>query len=403
MASYEYRNRTELTAVFVCPNRELAHAFETAISDTRALTIVAEVKEYPSPQKLEARLRQARPDVVLLDLSADVETAVELIGAILALRPKIHVVGLHMSNDAGIIIRSLRAGATEFLCAPFDLESLTTVITRILRLRDADDQPPAPELGKLYAFAGAKAGQGTTTIAYNTAFIASELGKRRVLLIDLDLAGGTISFALRINHPYNVLDAIRHAEKIDKALWSALVSKRDGVDILLAPERPEPVSIESHKVAAVLEYARANYDIIIADLAAVYDRVAQATLADADEVFLVANPDLPSLHLTRKCLVYLEQLGMTRDHYSLLVSRMQRRQELTSQDIEKVFNAPISFVFPEDRTSTHRALTVGKPIPPNVDLGRVLRNFVAANFGEVGEEKKKGARGRKLTALLSSG
>ena len=162
MAAYEYRNRAELTAVLVCPNRELAHAFESAVPDKRALTIVTDVKEYPSGQKFDARLRQARPDVVLLDLSADVETALELIGVVGALRPKIHVVGLHPSNDAGIIIRSLRAGATEFLCPPFDLESLTTVITRIMRLRDSEENGAAPELGKLYAFTGAKAGQGTT-------------------------------------------------------------------------------------------------------------------------------------------------------------------------------------------------------------------------------------------------
>ena len=403
MAAYEYRNRAELTTVLVCPNRELAHAFESAIPDKRALTIVADVKEYPSGQKFDAHLRQARPDVVLLDLSADVETAVELIGVVAALRPKIHVVGLHMSNDAAIIIRSLRAGATEFLCAPFDLESLTTVITRIMRLRDSEENAAAPERGKLYAFTGAKAGQGATTIAYNAAFIASELGKRRVLLVDFDLAGGTISFVLRINHPYNVLDAIRHSEKIDKALWSSLVSQRDNVDVLLAPERPEPVSIESHRVADVLEYARANYEVIIADLPAVYDRVAQAALANADRVFLVSNPDLPSLHLTRKCLLHLEQIGLSRDQYSLLVTRMQRRPELTSQDIEKVFGAPLSFVFPEDRNATHRALTAGKPIPPNVELGRALRNFAAANFGEVKKEKKKGVGGLKLAALLSNG
>ena len=403
MAAYEYRNRAELTAVLVCPNRELAHAFESAVPDKRALTIVTDVKEYPSGQKFDARLRQARPDVVLLDLSADVETALELIGVVGALRPKIHVVGLHPSNDAGIIIRSLRAGATEFLCPPFDLESLTTVITRIMRLRDSEENGAAPELGKLYAFTGAKAGQGTTTIAYNTAFIAAELGQRRVLLVDFDLAGGTISFALRINHPYNVLDAIRHSEKMDKALWSALVSKRGEVDVLLAPERPEPVSIESHRVADVLEYARANYEVIIADLPAVYERVAQAALAKADGVFLVSNPDLPSLHLTRKCLLHLEQVGLSRDQYSLLVTRTQRRQELTSQDIEKVFGAPISFVFPEDRTATHRALTAGKPIAPNVELGRALRNFAAANLGEVKEDKKKGVGGLKLAALLSSG
>ena len=402
MAAHEYRNPAELTAVLLCPNRQLADEFETALPDKLAVTIVADVKEYPSPQDLDARLRQLRPDVVFLDLSANVDTAVELIGVIAAARPKIHVVGLHSSSDAGIVIRSLRAGATEFLCSPFDLESLTTVITRILRLLDSEDKV-SPALGKLYAFTGAKAGQGATTIATNVAFVASELGKRRVLLVDLDLAGGTISFALRLSHPYNVLDAIRHSEKIDKALWSALVSTREGVDVLLAPERPERVNIDGHRVGGVFDYARANYDIIIADLPAVYERVAEAVLADTDGVFLVSNPELSSLHLTRKCLVHLEQLSGARDQYSVLVNRMQRRDELTSQDIEKVFEVPIEFVFPEDRAAAHRALTAGKPIPPNGELGRALRSFGMTHFGNLEEVKKKGVGALAAPALSSNG
>ena len=134
-----------------------------------------------------------------------------------------------------------------------------------------------------------------------------------------------------------------------------------------------------------------------------YDRIAHATLGDADHVFLVSNPELPSLHLTRKCLAYLEQMGMGRDQFSLLVNRMSRRQELTTQDIEKVFNFPIRFVFPEDRTATHRALTAGKPIASNTDMGRSTRTFVQSVAGTEKQKQKKGTVGLRLTALLSSG
>ena len=355
-----------------------------------------------SAQELEARLRQERPDVVLLDLGTDSENAVELIRDLSNLRPPIYVVGLHTANDAALIIRSLRAGATEFLCAPFDAESLTTVTTRISRLRDSEDRT-APERGKLFVFGGSKAGQGATTLAYNTAYRLSQGGKNKVLLVDLDLTGGTVSFALRVTHHYSVLDAIRHSEKLDKALWSALVTARDRVDLLLAPERPEEVTVEAHRVAEVLEFARHQYQFVIVDLPSMYDRIAQATLGDADHLYLVSNPELPSLHLTRKCLAYLEQMGMGRDQFSLLVNRMSRRQELTTEDIEKVFNFPIRFVFPEDRTATHRALTAGKPVVSNSDLGRSAETFAQSISGTEKDKQKKGTVGLRLTALLSSG
>jgi pilus assembly protein CpaE len=120
-------------------------------------------------------------------------------------------------------------------------------------------------------------------------------------------------------------------------------------------------------------------------------------------VFLVCNPELPSLHLTRKCLAFLEQLGFGRERFSLLINRMSRKQELAAQDIEKEFSYPVSHVFPEDHTAAHRALTSGKPIAPNCELGRLLRDFSNSAVGSGRDEKKKGMAGLKLTALLSHG
>ncbi len=402
MDALEFKSRVELDAVLICPNASLARKFAAALPDNRTFNIVADLTEYPAAPQLDSRLRQYRPEVVLLDLSADTETAIDLIGTVSAFRPKVHVVGLHETNDAGVIIRSLRAGATEFLCAPFDLESLTTVITRILRLRDSEETQ-GPERGKVFAFVGATAGQGATTIAYNTAFTCAQDGKRKVLLMDQDLVAGTISFALRVSHSYNVMDAIRHSEKLDKALWSALVNSREHVDVLLGPEKPELVALEAHRIHEVLEYARANYEVTVIDLPAAYDRISQVTLGEADKVYLVCNPELPSLHLTRKCLAFMEQMGFSREQFSLIINRMNRKQELSAQDIEKVFNFPVSHVFPEDHPAAHRALTSGKPIPPNCELGRLLRDFSASVGGSGGEEKKKGMAGLKLTALLSHG
>ena len=152
----ELRQRAELAAVLICPNRTLAQQFVATIPETRAFQLIADVDSYPSVRQLDSRLRQLRPDVVLLDLSADTEKAVDLISAVAAIRPAIHVIGLHQHNDAAVIIRSLRAGSTEFLCAPFDVESQSTVVSRIVRLRQSDDQS-ALSRGQIYSFVGAKA------------------------------------------------------------------------------------------------------------------------------------------------------------------------------------------------------------------------------------------------------
>ena len=400
MEPYGIRKRAELMALRICPNRSLAQQLSASMPHAKAFEIVADLKRYPSARQLDTRLRQSRPDVVLLDLSAETETAVELIGLITSFRPTVHVIGLHETNDAGVIIRSLRAGATEFLCSPFDVDSQSTVITRVLRLRKSEEHV-LQDRGKVIAFVGTKAGQGASTIACQTAFATSQEGKRRVLLMDFDLTGGTVSFALRTHHSYGVLDAIRHAEKLDSALWAALVTKKDGVDVLLAPDTPEMTGIDGHRIHEVIEYARSAYELVVVDLPSAYERISQVALGESDHVYIVCNPELPSLHLTRKLLSYMDQMGYGRDRCSLLINRMSNRYELGSSDMEKVFNFPISSILPEDYGAIHRALTGGKTIPPNCELGRRLRDFAASIVGQDKEDKKKGVAALKLSALLS--
>ena len=64
-----------LTDLSIVPNRELAGQFSLAVEHTRAFQIVAELKQYPSQQTLEMRLRQTKPDVILLDLATDLDVA----------------------------------------------------------------------------------------------------------------------------------------------------------------------------------------------------------------------------------------------------------------------------------------------------------------------------------------
>jgi hypothetical protein len=96
-------------------------------------------------------------------------------------------------------------------------------------------------------------------------------------------------------------------------------------------------------------------------------------------------------------------MGFTRDQFSLLVNRMSRKQELGAQDMEKVFNFPISKLFPEDYGAAHRALTVGKPIASSCELGRMLEQFGTSIFGTGKDAKKKGMGALNLKALLSEG
>src|SRR5947207_2897866 len=177
--------QSELTSLVISPNRDLAQMFAATLPATRAFHILAEMKTYPPVQTLDIRLRQLRPDLVFLDLATDLNQAEGLVAFIAGIRPPVHVVGLHTHNDSDAILRSLRAGATEFLYAPFDLEMQRQALGRIMRLRKPARKAES-ERGRMVVFSSAKPGSGASTIAFQTAFALKKSGKR-ILLADFDL------------------------------------------------------------------------------------------------------------------------------------------------------------------------------------------------------------------------
>lgn len=391
----------ELRALLICPNRPLAQRLRSAIGRGSSFDIADDLPGYPLPSQLEGRLRQVRPQVLIVDLETDIESALALVSAASTSTPPVFVVGIHAEDDANVIIRSLRAGGTEFLSAPFDQDSVHAAVSRIRKLAEAQSRE-APIRGKTYGFLGVKAGQGVTTVASNVAAALSQNGKRRVLIIDFDSAGGTISFCWRVTHSYTISDAVQHAERLDESLWGALVANRNGVDILLSqdPADAQPLPLDSF--ARLVEFTRSQYEAVILDIPSVYSPEAKALLPSCDQILVVCNPELPSLHLTRKCIAYLEHDGFSRDQISLVLNRLSRRGELGPQDMERVFNFPISKVLPEDEAGVHRALTAGKPLAESSDLGKELANLAKSLMGKAHEEKKKAA-GLSLSALLSQG
>ena len=380
-----------LTALSVIPNRELASQFSQAIERTRAFQILSDFKSYPSLQTLEIRLRQTKPDVILLDLVSDLDVACELIRSVNSLNLQTHVVGLHLRNDSDAILRSLRMGASEFLYAPFDPQTQTEAVARLRRLlqpEPAEDAQP----GTIIAFASAKPGSGASTLAAQTAFALRRTTSQRVLLADFDLMGGMIGFYLKLSHTKSLLDALEAADQLNEVVWPAFVAAADGVDILPAPETAYAGGVDAARLHAVLEYARLSYDWVVVDLPVVFQRLSLMTISESDRAFLtVSTSELPSLHLARKAVNLLDQLGFPKERFQIMVNRINKRDEIGGADFEKLFNCPVHSRVPNDYFSLHRAVTLGQPVDGHCELGKAIQSLAERLCGRGANDKKKPA------------
>ncbi|HEY6393268.1 MAG TPA: P-loop NTPase [Bryobacteraceae bacterium] len=377
-----------LSALSIVPDRELASQFTASNDRTRSFQIVADLKAYPTNQALEVRLRQAKPDVILLDLATDLDAACELIRSVTLLNQQTHIVGLHLRNDSDAILRSLRAGASEFLHAPFDANVHIEAVARINRLLQPEPAGNA-QPGTIIAFSSAKPGSGASTLAAQTAFALRRTTGKRVLLADFDLMGGMIGFYLKLTNTKSLLDAIQFAENLNESVWPTFVSACDGVDILPAPEAPYAGLIDAARLHAVLEHARMNYDWVVIDLPVVFQRLSLMTISESDRAFLVSTPELPSLHLARKAVNLLDQLGFPKDRFQVMVNRINKRDEINSADIEKLFNCTVHSRVPNDYFSLHRAVTLGQPVDGHCELGKAIENLADRLSGNGVSERKR--------------
>lgn len=377
-----------LTALAVIADRELAGQLGAALERSRSFQILSEFKSYPAVQTLEMRVRQTKPDVILLDLASDLERACELTRSVSALGLRVHVVGLHVRNDSDAILRSLRSGASEFLYAPFDAQTQNDAVARLHRLLE-----PAPaeeaEPGSIVAFTSAKPGSGASTLAAQAAFALRRAGSPRVLLADFDLMGGMIGFYLKLSNTKSLLDALEAAERLEDGGWGECVGGADGVDVLAAPEAPYAGVIDGSRLHAVLEHARLHYDWVVIDLPVVFQRLSLMTVSECDRAYLVSTPELPSLHLARKAVNLLDHLGFPKERFQILMNRIDRRDEIAGSDIERLFNCAIDARIPNDYFSLHRAVTLGQPVDGHSELGKAVENLAHRLTGGRAPDRKR--------------
>jgi pilus assembly protein CpaE len=390
----------EIAALLIAPDRELAQKFLDTLPQTRAFQILADLRNYPPQQTLEIRARQLKPQVILLDVATDLGAATELIRSVAALNPPVHVVGLHSSNDSAAILQALRAGAIEFLHAPFEIATQREAVARLRRLCVTETQPQ-PETGHVVAFASSKPGSGASTIATQSAFSLQRLTGKRVLLADFDLTGGTIGFYLKLSHNYSLVDALQHAEHLDLALWNSLTVNYGGVDILPAPAAPYADAIDASRLRVLVDHARRLYDWVILDLPSVFHRTSLMAISECEQAFLVTTAELPSLHLTRKAMNLVDQLGFPRERFRVLVNRTDRRDDIGTDEMEKIFKCAVHASLPNDYFSLHRVVTLGQPLGNDGELGKSIENVAMKLCGALGVNGKAPAQSRGMRPALS--
>jgi pilus assembly protein CpaE len=293
---------------------------------------------------VEAYRTSPTPNVIVIesesrgdDLLAGLDTLADVCDA----GTRVIVVG--KQNDIILYRELVRRGVSDYLMAP------TSVIEVIRAVSGLFTAPDAKPVGRTIAIVGAKGGVGASTVAHNIAWAIARDLLLDAVVTDLDLPFGTAGLDYNQDPPQGIADAVFSPERIDTGFVDRLLSKcTDHLSLLAAPATLERVyDFSTDAFDGVLDILRTAVPCIVLDVPHLWTGWARRALVSADDVLVVAAPDLANLR-NAKNLIDLLRTTRPNDHhphYCLNQVGVPKRPELKAADFAKALEAqPVAVI-----------------------------------------------------------
>ena len=257
---------------------------------------------------------------------------------------KVIVVGRH--NDVELYRDLMRRGASEYLVAPLSPLQLIEVISGLYL------DPSAKPVGRVIAFIGARGGVGSSTIAHNVGWYIADTLAINTTIVDFDLPFGTVGLDFNDEAGQSVADALSAPERLDDVLLDRLLIKRgEHLSLFTAPatlERDYDAAPEAYE--SVIDATRQMSPCVIVDMPHAWTPWVKSCLIAADEIVVVATPDLASLR-NAKNLIDLVRHARPNDSPPRLVinqTNMPKRPEIPTKDFAETMGVEPAAVVPFD-------------------------------------------------------
>lgn len=379
-----------LTIGSVIQDKSLEEQVERALQELPVRNILNDPEIFDWTSFL-SRLDRLRPDVLIVDLTNLREPAEQVIKTIKASAASPAVVALHTATDPETILSIVRAGASEYLYPPIEV-NLRKALESISEMKERQ-QVRGTARARSFAFLSAKGGCGATTVLCHVAADLARLTNQQVLLADVDLHNGLVGFMMKTKSDYSILDAAKNLYRLDLSFWKALVSNGlPGLEIMAAPssftakDGPTPDEIRQ-----IIRFAKTNYDWTLTDLGRGLNRTSLEAIEELDECFLVTTLDVGALHQCKSVIRTLLSNGYASNRLHLLLNRMPKNPEVTVDEIESMLGVPVYHVIPNDYSALYESSVEGSLLPPTAKLAQNLSGL-AAKIGGVEEAPKKTRR-----------
>lgn len=393
-----------LRVVVAAPDAQLVSDIGAIASESSAFSVVGTAG---NAGELVAQLGAPELDVVVMHEDLGPLPVLDLARDVAARAPQVGLVLLASEQSAEVFAGALRAGFRGVARLPLSLEDLQGTVrsagtwAQAVRARLTGENENAVG-GRMIAVAGAKGGVGTTTVAVHLALAAAAGQDRSVCLVDFDLQSGDVRSYLNLTHRRSVADLVEVAAELSAhQLEESLSVHSSGLRVLLPPVDGEQGEDVVEDVARrVLGGIRTRFDIVVVDVGAVVSEAGAAATEMADEVLVMATPDVPALRGANRLLALWERLQIRKEGVRVVVNRASRDGEVQPDLVAKIVTAPVhASTIGADFRALEAAANTGAP--ERVEDGHARRAL--AGLAEELDLVPQRRRGRRLSLRSDAG
>ncbi len=387
--------RNSLCVLTVCADSETVDRVMRATFQVFAAQFVGELSSYLTRNgNLDILQRAQTSDacVCVIDFDQDRVQAVQTANALQQMfGSRITLVALSERADPDLILDAMRSGCSEYLIKPLQVEQLCESLVR-LQGRWAATQSALAVRGRVLLFLGTRGGAGTTTLAVHlSTFLCQEFDKE-ILLIDHHEQLGHVGLYLGLEPTrYDFRELVRNVDRLDAALVKGFLAHHgSGVDVIVSADIFDTLpDVPLDHAENTLQFLRGLYDYILVDCDRGFGTANLSLIDQADEIYLIATPDVPALRDLSRCVDRLMQSNISPGKLKVAINRYSSAGAVTLQQIEKAIRQPISITVSNNAGDLIRAMNTGTPLSPESksDFAAQMRKWAASLVPGAAEPK----------------
>jgi len=348
-AAHDGGDRTipRITVHAFCTRTSSLGLMRTIMKDRRMKNVTMETFEGGVAAAIQYYVNETTPNLLVIEGAGDPRQLLADLDALAEYCDEnIKVMVLGQTNDIRLYRELMRRGVSEYLVAPIDPVQMIRSIATLF----AD--PEAPFTGKSLAVTGVKGGVGASTIAHNLAWALSERCKVNATLVDLDLNFGTTGLDFNQDTQATIADALMSPDRFDDAIMGRLITKAtDRLSLFTAPATLDRTyNLDPETYIRVLEQVRSSVPFMVLDLPHIWTDWFKSAVIQADELVVVAGPDLASLRNGKNLIDFLKA-ARPNDNPPRLVLNMvglPKRPEIPAKDFGQAIGVEPSLIIPFD-------------------------------------------------------